>query len=121
MSVGGPHRSAIALIALVLAVSAVSAPAGAGPRPVARHRAAVEGAAASAGSSTARLARSDPKLLRLRGNRPVPIMVRFDVDPIASYTGGIPGLRATSPAVAGSLRLGSTRVRSYRQYLTMPG
>ena len=50
-------------------------------------------------------------LLRLRGSRPIPVMVRFDVDPIASYAGGIPGLRATSPGVAGTLRLGSNRVR----------
>ena len=114
MSVGGPHRSAIALIALVLAVSAVPAPAGAGPRPVARPRTAVGGAVAWAESPTARLARSDPRLLRLRGSRPIPVMVRFDVDPIASYAGGIPGLRATSPSVAGNLRLGSNRVRSYR-------
>jgi hypothetical protein len=45
-------------------------------------------------------------------------MVRFDVDPVASYSGGIPGLRATSPSVAGTLRLGSNRVRSYRRFLT---
>jgi subtilisin family serine protease len=45
-------------------------------------------------------------------------MVRFDVDPIASYVGGIPGLRATSPGVTGDLRLGSNRVQSYRQFLT---
>ena len=118
MSVGGPHRSAIALIALVLAVSAVAAPAGAGPRPSAPPRASVGSAVASATSPTARLARSDAALLRLRGSRPIPVMVRFDVDPIASYAGGIPGLRATSPGVTGSLRLGSNRVRSYRRFLT---
>ena len=92
MSVGGPHRSAIALIALVLAVSAAAAPAGAGPRPAAPPRASVGSAVASATSPTARLARSDAALLRLRGSRPIPVMVRFDVDPIASYAGGIPGL-----------------------------
>lgn len=118
MSVGGPHRSAIALIALVLAVSAVVAPAGAGPRPSAAPQASVGSAVASAASPTARLARSDVGLLRLRGSRPIPVMVRFDVDPIASYAGGIPGLRATSPGVAGNLRLRSNRVRSYRRFLT---
>ncbi len=118
MSVGGPHRSAIAFIALVLAVSAVAAPAGAGPRPAAPPRAPVGSAVAPATSPTARLARSDPRLLRLHGSRPIPVMVRFDVDPIASYAGGIPGLRATSPGVTGSIRLGSDRVRSYRRFLT---
>jgi subtilisin family serine protease len=118
VSVGGPHRSAIALIALVVAVSAVDAPADAGPRPATHPPAAMREAIDSAASPTARLARSDRALLRLRGNRPIPIMVRFDVDPIASYTGGIPGLRATSPSVAGSLRLRANRVRSYRWFLT---
>ncbi len=118
MSVGGPNRSAIALIALVLAVSAVAAPAGAGPRPAARPRATAGRAVASATSPTARLARSDPGLLRLHGSRLIPIMVRYDVDPIASYAGGIRGLRATSPSVAGTLRPRSNRVESYRRFLT---
>ena len=75
MSVGGPHRSAIALIALVLAVSVVASPAGARPRPTALPRAALE-TVRSPLSPTARLARSDPGLLRLRGSRPIPVMVR---------------------------------------------
>ena len=80
MSVGGPHRSAIALIALVLAVSAVAAPAGAGPRPAARSRAAVGGAVSRAhiphrpSRPIGRRAASD-----CSGSRPIPIMVRFDV------------------------------------------
>src|SRR5882672_6894894 len=49
---------------------------------------------------------------------PMPVLARFDVDPIASYAGGIPGVRATSPGVTGSLRFGSNRVRSYRRFLT---
>ena len=89
-----------------------------GRDPPRAPRAAVGSAVASATSPTARLARSDAALLRLRGSRPIPVMVRFDVDPIASYAGGIAGLRATSPGVTGTLRLGSNRVRSYRRFLT---
>ena len=117
MSVGGAHWSAIALIALLVGVSAAAAPAGAGPIPSSPTRAPVGGAVASVTSPTAGLARSDAALLRLRGSRPIPVMVRFDVDPIASYAGGIRGLRATSPGVTGNLRLRSNRVRLYRRFL----
>ncbi len=55
----------------------------------------------------------------MRGNRLVPVMVRFDVDPVASYAGGISGLRATSPSVTGkSLRSTTGRVRAYQRYLS---
>jgi subtilisin family serine protease len=44
-------------------------------------------------------------------------MVRFDLDPVASYAGGIDGLGATSPSVAGQLRSTSARVQSYERFL----
>ena len=65
---------------------------------------------------TALLARSDATLLRLRGDRPIPVMVRFDVDPIASYAGGIEGIPATSPSVTG-VDLASNGEYSYQRYL----
>jgi subtilisin family serine protease len=118
VSVGDPNRSTIALIALVIAVVAADTAAGADPRPVPGPAGTVVEPVRTITSPTARLARSDVSLSRLHGNRLIPVMVRFDVDPIASYTGGIDGLPATSPSVTGSLRLMSRRVRSYRRYLT---
>jgi hypothetical protein len=45
-------------------------------------------------------------------------MVKLDYDPIASYAGDIPGLRATSPTVTGrSLRGKSAAVAAYRSYV----
>jgi subtilisin family serine protease len=69
-------------------------------------------------SLTARIARSDASLLRLRGNAPIPVMVRFDVDPIASYAGGIAGFPATSPGLIGFLRAHPADVRAYERFLS---
>ena len=117
MSVRVPRRSAIATFATIVAVSALSVPVGAGARSTTPPPSTVGRTVDLATSPTARLARSDKALLRLQGNRPIPVMVRFDVDPIASYAGGIDGLGATSPSVTGHLRLKSNRVDSYRRFL----
>ena len=71
-------------------------------------------------SPTARLTRTDRSLLRLHGKRLIPVMVRFDVDPVASYGGGLSGFRATSPSMTGErIRQGLlNRVRSYQRYLS---
>ncbi|MFI5054201.1 MAG: hypothetical protein ACHQDE_07560, partial [Acidimicrobiia bacterium] len=67
---------------------------------------------------SARLARTDRHLLRLHGNRLVPVMVKFDVDPVASYEGGVSGYRATSPTITGrALAKPTTAVSSYMAYL----
>ena len=112
------RRSAIALITVIVAVFALSVPVDARPRLTGRPLSTVGTTINGAKSPTARLARSDKSLLRLHGSRSIPVMVRFDVDPIASYGGGIAGLRATSPSVTGStLRAASDRVREYGRYL----
>ena len=110
------RRSAIAMIA-VMAVAAASVPVGAEAAHASRPPSTPGRTVDLATSTTARLARSDTALLHLQGSRPIPVMVRFDVDPIASYAGGIDGLRATSSAVAADLPLGSTGVRSYGRLL----
>jgi subtilisin family serine protease len=67
---------------------------------------------------SARLAKTDRHLLRLHGNRLVPVMVKFDVDPAASYTGGVSGYRATSPTITGhALAEPTAGVSSYLTYL----
>ncbi|MGZ8652603.1 MAG: S8 family serine peptidase, partial [Actinomycetota bacterium] len=113
-----PRRSAVALITVIVAVFALSVPVGAKPKFTARPLSTVGKTIHVAKSPTARLAHSDKALFRLHGKRLVPVMVRYDVDPIAGYAGGLQGLRATSPSVTGqSLRMGSERVRTYRAYL----
>lgn len=50
---------------------------------------------------SARLARTDPDLLARTDERRVPVLVRLDQDPLATYTGGVAGAPATSPAATG--------------------
>src|SRR4051794_2580608 len=52
-------------------------------------------------SKTGQLAESDTALLARTDAKVVPIMVKVDVDPVASYAGGVDGLKATSPEVTG--------------------
>ena len=109
-------RTAIARTAVILAILAVSLPGGANARPLAGPP--LTGRWASEPTSpTARIARSDESLLRLRGNAPIAVMVRFDVDPIASYAGGIPGLQATSPGLMGPLDVDPARIQAYARFL----
>lgn len=111
------RRSVVAPIALVVAVSAFSVPVRALARYTVGSLSTAGETAGATTSPTARLARSDAALFRLRGKRPIPVMVRFDVDPIASYAGGIESLGATSPSVTGHFRPQSIRVQSYRRFL----
>jgi hypothetical protein len=52
-------------------------------------------------STTGRLAKSDPSVLKSTATKTVPVMVKLDFDALASYLGDIPGLAATSPQVTG--------------------
>ena len=62
-------------------------------------------------------ARTDKSLLGLTGSRLVPVMIKYDFDATASYTGRIKGLRATSPRVTGkSLRANKVAVAKYNRY-----
>ena len=78
-----------------------------------------EGASeAGAKSPSGRLARSDAELLA-RGDATVtPVMVKVDVDPVASYAGGVDGFAATSPEVTGvEIAAGGAAVASYKAYV----
>ncbi len=64
------------------------------------------------------LALSDPDLLARRDSKVIPIMVKMDVDPVASYTGGVDNLVATSPAKTGkTLSDNGSAVVRYTSYL----
>ena len=69
-------------------------------------------------SKTGQLAESDPALLARTDAKVVPIMVKVDVDPVASYAGDIEGLAATSPEITGKkLSLSDPAVAAYLAYV----
>jgi subtilisin family serine protease len=68
-------------------------------------------------SLSGRLARTDQSLLRIKSSKPVNVMIKYDFDPTASYSGGVAGLRATNPHVTGvKLALNRAAVRAYGRY-----
>jgi hypothetical protein len=52
-------------------------------------------------SVTGALAQTDPALLGRTDSKRVDVMIKYDIDGAASYSGGVPGLPPTSPAVTG--------------------
>jgi Subtilase family/Fibronectin type-III domain/PA domain len=50
---------------------------------------------------TSRLAQTDKNLLGRTDSAPVSLLVKLDYDSVATYSGGVAGLAATSPAVTG--------------------
>jgi subtilisin family serine protease len=69
-------------------------------------------------SKTGQLAESDPALLARSDGAVVPIMVKVDVDPVASYTGDVDGFAATSPEITGKkLSLSDPAVAAYLTYV----
>jgi hypothetical protein len=68
-------------------------------------------------SLSGRLARTDQSLLGIKSSKPVNVMIKYDFDPTASYTGGVAGLRATSPRATGvKLALNNAAVKAYGRY-----
>ncbi|WP_243076471.1 S8 family serine peptidase [Microbacterium sp. SS28] len=69
-------------------------------------------------SASGRLANSDAELLARSDAAVTPVMVKVDVDPVASYAGGIDGYAATSPELTGvSIADGSAAVAKYTAYV----
>jgi subtilisin family serine protease len=70
-------------------------------------------------SPTARMVKSDRSLLKAQGSKLIPVMVRLDYDPAASYAGGIAGLAATSPSITGlSVEENRAAVNTYERHLS---
>jgi len=71
----------------------------------------------AAKSPSGQIAESDGALIRRTDSRPVNVVLKFDFDAVASYKGGIKGLKATSPAVTKkSLKRNKAAVRAYQRY-----
>ena len=65
-----------------------------------------------------RLATNDEQLLKRSDADLVGIMVKVDVDPVASYTGTVEGFEATSPEVTGiPIADGSAAIDAYTEYV----
>jgi subtilase family protein/PA domain-containing protein/fibronectin type III domain protein len=114
----------LAAVATVLAVSAtgLSASAAAAPRPHRLSKAEVQpvpaGATSTAKSVTGGLARTPSALERITSPKLVPVMIKYDYDAAASYTGTVPGYPATSPSVTKrSLHRESPEATRYLSYL----
>ncbi len=69
-------------------------------------------------TKSGQLAESDPELLARSDAAVVPVMVKVDVDPVASYTGDLDGFPATSPEVTGKeLSLSDPAVAKYLDHV----
>jgi hypothetical protein len=69
-------------------------------------------------AATSRLATTDRSLLGRAGSTLLQVVIKLDYDPVATYTGGIRGLTATSPSVTGkSLSDATTASRRYESYI----
>src|SRR5581483_5682900 len=66
---------------------------------------------------TSRLARTDRALLGRSDGELLPVLVKLDVDPVATYRGGITGFDPTSPAVTGRRLTGGPAELAYERYL----
>jgi hypothetical protein len=67
---------------------------------------------------SSRLAQTDPALLARRDAQTVQVMLKLDYDSVATYTGGIDALAATSPSVTGKRLTGrSSAERKYQGYI----
>ena len=82
------------------------------PRPRARSRTEIQGLSAVPDTGHARqpdrpptrrpaapLAKTSPGLLRITSPKKIPVMIKYDYDAVASYSGTVSGFAATSPSV----------------------
>ena len=63
------------------------------------------------------LAQTDPSLLGQADSTPVHVLIKYDLEPTASYTGGVSGLAPTSPRATGkALKDNPGAVKAYEDY-----
>jgi predicted RNA-binding Zn ribbon-like protein len=63
------------------------------------------------------LAQTDPSLLGQADSTPVHVIIKYDLEPTASYTGGVSGLAPTSPRTTGkALKDNPGAVKAYEDY-----
>lgn len=110
-------RSTVAVCALVFA-TILALPAAARSSLTVSSVRQVGGTQSVSKAASTRLARTDRSLLRIRGSKPVKVIVKLDYDSVASYRGGVAGLAATSPLTTGrTLRSNAAAVARYSDYV----
>jgi subtilisin family serine protease len=101
----------------VIGVSVVGGAAGASSKWSVSGGLTPESTFSAAKSSSGYLAQTDPTLLNQTSSSPVNVMIKYDFDATASYTGGVAGLAATSPRATGkSLKANAGAVAAYESY-----
>jgi len=119
----GRHARASIVVLLVplvtglVGIEASGAPAGPSLSPTAEQPALTDRVDADK-APTSRLAETDQKLLGRTDSAMVPVMIKLDYDSVATYSGGIAGLDATSPSVTGRALAERTPARhGYEAYV----
>ncbi len=109
--------AAAALVMLLVATTSTASGAGSTSLRVATGQITAGATYYGSKSISGQAAKTDQSLLDLTGSKLVPVMIKYDFDATASYTGRIRGLRATSPRVTGkSLRKNRLAVAKYNRY-----
>ena len=109
--------AAAALLVLLVATTSTASGAGSTSLRLAAGKITPGTTYYASKSISGQAARTDTSLLNLKGSKLVPVMIKYDFDATASYTGRIKGLRATSPRVTGmSLRANKVAVAKYNRY-----
>jgi len=71
----------------------------------------------AAKTASGQIAQTDPSLLGRTDSTAINVMIKYDLDPTASYTGGVAGLAPTSPSVTGKkLKDNTAAVKAYDAY-----
>src|SRR5256885_10076038 len=104
--------------AAAVAVGAILVPARAGtaapaPPRLAAHPLVPADRITGTKTATSRLARTDRTLLGRHDATPLPVLVKLDYDPLATYGGGVAGYPATSPSATGRPLSGSADEHRY--------
>jgi subtilisin family serine protease len=112
-----PRFAGLLLVLGVIGVSVAGGAAGAGPRWSVSGSLTPDSTFTAAKSSSGYLAQTDPTLLNQTSSSPVNVMIKYDFDATASYTGGVAGLAPTSPRATGkSLKANAAAVAAYESY-----
>jgi subtilisin family serine protease len=110
--------SAGAVTALLASV-ALSSPSSAAQQalPFTATKIAASSRISAEKAPSSRLAKTDPSLLGRTDSTPVAVMVKLDVDSIATYAGGVSGYAATSPSATGRKLANGAAEKRYEGYL----
>jgi subtilisin family serine protease len=104
---------------LIVSIGAIASPSAAAQQapPFTAKAIAATSRVSAEKTPSSRLAQTDPSLLGRTDSEKVAIVVKLDVDSVATYTGGVSGFAATSPTVTGQKLTGGAAEKRYEGYL----